>query len=359
MNDQPRQDNEKQQRDEQVIGEIGADEARPELEPEAPSPRRRSLRRRSVAIGCLLAILGALLGAGVAYVVSQREGQEPPERPAAELAPVGEVENRVLFSPTPQRPAHTPDLIPAETAEIFCFYELAGTSPEAEVESRWWHEGEPLGDLPLRDHQRTGESERAAGRFTIIPPGAEHEPGERGTDADQASFPPGIYEVELTSPGHPDAWARGSFVALPETAKILAGGGEPHGPPVIRSLQLAADVSDDGSPIRPAFEFQSSVRRIHAVFRYDGVVPGSVFIVRWYCQGTELEDARTELAVTAARGWTNAWLDAAGGELPQGRYRVAVHLGDEPEPLASAGFKVTSGAEEGEPSASESSDAAE
>ncbi|MGC9316604.1 MAG: hypothetical protein ACP5KN_01040 [Armatimonadota bacterium] len=349
-----------EERDEKVVGEIRGEEPQTEPRPEAPRPGRRPIRGRSVAIGCLLAILGALVGGGVAYVVSQRGADEPDQAPAGELPPVeGEVENRVLFSPTPRRPEHTPDIIPSETGEIFCFYELVGAPADAEVVARWWHEGAPLGGLPLRDHQRTEGSDGAAGRFTIIPPASVQERGETDGETGQAAFPPGIYEVEVTSAGDPHASARGSFVALPQAAKILAGGGEPEGPPVIRSLRLAADVSDDGSPIRPASEFGPDVGRIHAVFRYAGVVSGSVFIVRWYCEGTELEDARTELAVTAAEGWTNAWLDVQDGELPEGRYRVAVHLGEEPEPLASVGFTVTSASEEERPPERRSEDVAD
>ncbi len=334
--------------DDGIIGEIAANG--PDGPAAAPPAKPARGRRRPWVAGCFLALLGALLGAAVALVVGRKPADErtaissPPET----VAVIEEYQTRLLFSPTPERPERTADIIPTQSTPVYCFYELSRVAPDAPLSARWWHDGEELGPLELRDLERAPDAGHACGRFSIYPPAGVPEavdsaeaPSDEQPDAEQGGgFPPGVYEVELTSSAPPDVSARGSFMALPNAAKILAGGGEPAGPPLVRSLHIAAGVTADGNPVDPATTFAGD-GRIYVVFEYAGVQPGAVLTVRWWAGETELTDARAEVPVSAEEGWGQAWLEVGQGQrLPPGDYRVSVHLGDEEEPLAAAGFTV-------------------
>ena len=360
--------------DNAVIGEIApaVDAPPPEQPPEA-TPRRRG--RRSIGYTCLLAALGALVGAllAVLWGLGLLGNRETPNEAPAPVAPAeeaigGEWVERIVFAPTPERPETTPDIIPAESPVIYCFYEHSRIPPDAALTAHWWHEGKDLGELELRDHKRgpqpvaarqaePPQSEAAApddeaapapppepeeplkppdhamGRFSIYPPPAE--------ESATSGFPPGVYEVELSCVGREELAWRGSFMALPRAAKILEGGGPPDAPLLITDLQVAAEVDDDGKPVNPATQFPGSVTRIYACFQYKGMAPGGSLTVRWHVGNLELTRARDELAVSTSRGRGNAWLERSGPDpFPPGEYRVTVHLGEDPRPLASLGFTI-------------------
>lgn len=331
-----------------ILGEIEGGEPQEET-PEAEG--RRPRRRRSRMIGCLLAVLGALAGGGLALWISRGAILDTPADDEQVVAPAEEAvelpANRLVFSPTPERPDQTPDIISAETDVIYCFYDMGRLPADAPLSGSWSLEGEPLGELALDQHQRDEDADHARGRFVIYPPtepeaesGAARDAAETAPDA-PSGFPPGIYEVELTSPEYPEVTAVASFVAVPRAAQVLQGGGEPEGPPVIRSLEIATGVTEAGEPVGQSTTFPVDVDRITAVFSYRGITPGAVLTVRWYAGDLELTRARTEVAVTAAEGWAEAWLEVGGDDtLPPGEYRVSVHLGDEDEPLARTGFEL-------------------
>ncbi len=334
-----------------VLGEIAPEE---EAEPAPPDEEpRRPRRRRSRTIGCMLALLGALAGAGLgvwfgrdALFNRQPAGNEGIVMPAPE--PEGETAaNRLVFSPTPERPNETPEIISAETELIWCFYDLASLPADAPLTATWSHEGEPLGDFALVEHEAEPGADHARGRFAIHPPPttvppATEAPANAAAAQPAAGFASGIYEVELTSPEYPDVVAEASFVALPRAAQILQGGGEPEGPPVIRSLQTATGVTEAGEPTGLSTTFPADVGRIMTVFGYAGIMPGSVVTVRWDFGDKEVTRARAEIAITSAEGRGEAWLETGGGDmLPAGEYRVSVHFGDEHEPLATTSFAIT------------------
>ncbi len=331
-----------------VIGEIAPEEI--EAPPSAEEEPLRPRRRRSRTIGCLLALLGALAGAGLAVWFSRdaiMDRRPPGNAAVVEPAPADGDEattNRLVFSPTPERPDDTPEIISAETEVIWCFYDLTRLPADAPLSATWSHEGEPPGDLPLAEDEPDAAADHARGRFAIHPPAAPPaDAPSNGAPARQVSgFPPGIYQVELTSSDYPDVVAQASFVALPRAAQILGGGGEPEGPPVIRSLRTATGVTDGGEPTGVGATFAADVGRIMAVFGYEGIMPGSVVTVRWHFGERELTRARAEIAITSAKGRGEAWLETSGGDmLPVGQYRVSVHFGDEDEPLATTGFEIT------------------
>ena len=327
-----------EQSDDGVLGEIESEE--PPGPPVVERPRRPR-RQRSWLVGCLLALLGALAGGAVAWWwISSDDDPEPP--PDAQIiAPEDEAAilpaNRLVFSPTPERPQATPEIISAETDVIYAFYDLGRVSPDAPLTATWSYEGESLGDLALSDRRQDEDADHARGRFTIHPnAGGDDVPTEA-----QSGFAAGIYEVELTSPDYPDVTATGSFVALPRAAAILHGGGDPGGPPVIRSLQTATGVTEEGDPIDPTSTFAPDVDRITAVFTHHDIAPGSMLTVRWHIGEQEISAARTEIIVSAAEGWAEAWLEPGDSDdLPAGNYLVTIHPGDDDEPLASRGFTV-------------------
>ncbi|MBD3292649.1 MAG: hypothetical protein GF393_06965 [Armatimonadia bacterium] len=329
-----------------VIGEIRSEEDDVSSEESGPAPPTRP-RRRSRMLGCLLALLGALAGGGLALWISRGAVVEQPPASSPDVATEAADElpaNRLVFSPTPQRPEATPDIITAETEMIYCFYDMGRLPPDAELSATWSRAGEPPGDLPLQSHQRDPEADHARGRFVIRPPDSQAEATE---PASARGFPSGIYEVTLTSPDHPDISAVASFVARRRAAAVLKGAGEPEGPPIIASLETASGVTEDGDAVGPSSEFAADTERITAVFKYRGVAPGSVLTVRWHAGKRELVRARTEIAATAAEGWAEAWVevgDEAG--FPEGDYRVGVHLGEESDPLATARFTIRSSSPE-------------
>ncbi len=344
MADQPPPEDEDtgQESDQGIIGEIPPVEADEEEAGARDRPRPPGRRRRSRTIGCVLALLGALLGAGVALVIGRGGGNEgEPARGPDMAAPVDSYLTRLTFSATPERPEQTPEILPAEADVIYCFYELSRVSPDAPLSARWSYDGRDLGELPLRDHQPDRDAEHASGRFSIVPAESDEGADVEGDAEGGAGFPRGVYEVEMTSPSQPDVIAQASFVALPRAAKILQGGGEPEGPPLVRSLNTAMGVGEDGKPVGATTTFEADSGRIYAAFEYAGVPPGAVLTVRWHFADTELERARAELPVSAAEGRGQAWLEVGEGEeLPAGEYRVSVHLGDEDEELATSGFTV-------------------
>jgi len=268
----------------------------------------------------------------------------------------------MVFSPTPERPEHTPEIITAESPVIYCFYEHSRLPADAVLRARWWHEGKDLGELPLRDHQRGPQPAASAvpaagaagpdaapltaadaspppaapthavGRFSIYPP-----PGQGTSKA----FAPGIYEVELTPVGREDLAWRASFVLLPRAAKILQGGGPPDAPLLITDLQVAPQAGDDGRPINPTTTFPADIRRIYVCFRYQGMTPGGSLTVRWHFGYLELPRLREELPISTSQGWATAWMERTGAEpFVPGGYRVTVHLGDDERPLAALGFTI-------------------
>jgi hypothetical protein len=330
-NDRPTDD----QPDEPVIGRIeppgdDGDQA----EPERPErPRRR--RRRSLAIGCWLALLGGLLGGGIALRLGTGREEPPPETSAPTRAHA-EYVAELIFSAAIKRPDKTPDILPAEAEAVYCFYEFSRLAPDAKLKGKWWREGKLIGELSPETHQ-LADKEHAAGWFAIPRPAGEA-PSEQ-----EAAFAAGIYEVEVTSPADPGFSVRASFVMLPRAAKILAGGGEPDRPLQIRDLQTASAVTDDGKPSEVRRSFPPDADRIYACFSYAGMPPGSTLSARWHYEGIELASARAEWAVQGSEGRGHAWLDPGEDQrLPEGGYHVTLHLGDDPEPLASLGFRVES-----------------
>ncbi len=335
MDEQPKNDERNgPTADDGIIGGIDPVDAGDEASG-AERVRRPGLwRRRTIVVGCLLAILGLLLGGGIALMIGRQTAEAPRERIDSDPEPAATV-NRLIFSPAPDRPEATPDIIPAETAAVYCFFELGRLPADAELEAQWWGDGEALGDLPLEDLQREQDVHHASGRFTLRSP-AETE----------GTFAPGIYEVEVRGVHQVEVSVRSSFVVLPQGARILQGGGEPEGPPVIRSLRTATDVTEEGEPVGAATDFPPDVGRICAVFEYRGITPGAVLTARWHLGDMEIERARTEIAIPDSSGWAEVWLSTGEADrLPPGPYQVAIHLGDEAEPLASVGFTISSDAD--------------
>lgn len=322
--------------DDGVIGSIAPAEDTTDADgaSAAPSPVRR--RRRGPLTTLALAVLGGLAGAALAVLwgmgVFDRGGEKsevaPPEPPP--IVEAGHHAERVLFSPDPERPDATPDIITAESPQVYCFYEHTRLPADAKLRARWWFAGKELGELELLDQvsDEGGEdvSSHLLGRFTIPAP--------------EGGFQAGVYEVALSCAEGGVTW-RGSFLALPRAAKVLEGGGPPDAPVRIVDLQTALGAAEDGSPLDVASEFAADTPRIHACFQYEGMAPGAVLVVRWHFQGRELSAARSELTVAASNGWGDAWLERGGeASFARGEYRVTVHLGEEERSLASVGFVV-------------------
>jgi len=173
------------QDDDDVIGSISPAEDAPDADASsaAPSPVRR--RRRGPLTTLALAVLGGIVGAALA--VFDRGGADsdvlPPEPPP--IVEAAHHAERVLFSPTPERPEATPDIITAESPQVYCFYEHTRLPADAKLRARWWLAGKELGELELLDHvSDEGGPDHLRGRFTIPAP--------------EGGFQAGVYEVALS-----------------------------------------------------------------------------------------------------------------------------------------------------------------
>ncbi len=321
--------------DDDVIGSIPPAEEAPAAAASSEPPPRDGKRRRSPGATAALMVLGGVVGAALAVLWGmgvfdrspEAPDQSPPEPPPV-AADTGHAE-RVLFSPTPERPETTPEIITAESPLVYCFYEHTRLPADAKLRVRWWLAGKELGEIQLLDQMADEDSpDHLRGRFMILPP-------DSGTE-----FASGVYEVALACAEGGVTW-RGSFLALPRAAKVLEGGGPPDAPVRIADLQTALGAAEDGSPLDVTSEVSADASRIHACFQYQGMSPAGVLVVRWHFQERELTAARSELTVAASSGWGDTWLERGGdGQFARGEYRVTVHLGEDERAIASVGFEV-------------------
>lgn len=228
-------------------------------------------------------------------------------------------------STSPERPPQPPLALPASAAKIYYHYSLPGWPVDARIDFRWSLRGKtlPLDGVAWRPSQ---DGAWAQGYFELLPPGGA------------ATFAPGIYEVELS--GRSDFREVGSFAVVQGLEGMMAQKVPPGGLLVGRPI-VALEADNQGRPTKPVTQVPPSVSKLYACFTYDGAVPGTVLVVRWFYEEVEVEAARSELRLPAGAGQACGVLQLAKGPLPVGKWKVAIYSGGVDKPAAETSFVVT------------------
>ncbi|MCX7597701.1 MAG: hypothetical protein N2512_02370 [Armatimonadetes bacterium] len=256
---------------------------------------------------------------------SQQETRQAAQSAGA-IAPRAEPDGYYMGASTsPERPAQSPLAVPATATKVYYHYSLPGWPADAQIDFSWTVKGKPLPSdgVSWIPHQNVPW---AQGYFELSPPGGA------------ATFAPGIYEVELSGPD--DLREVGSFAVLQGLEAMMAQEAPPGGLLVGRPV-IAVEVDGQGRPVKSADQIPPSVSKLYACFTYDGALPDTKLIVRWFYGEVEVEAARSELRLPAAAGQAYAILQVAKGPLPLGTWKVAVYLGGVEKPRAEASFVVT------------------
>ena len=294
-----------------------------------------------VVLGLSLAALAAGFVAG--WGMRSRARRVPEDRSAQALLPAtrpsSSREQFMVFSAEKSRPPATPDLLPAEASQIYCFYSFPQLSSDAELAVHWWRDGKDLGlltdlqsvEAPVSkpsiatDEQEEGTSGRP-GRYIILSPMA-------GED----TFAPGIYEAELRSSNQ--RLGRSSFVVAEDAEQIMASQPSKVGEVRVVSCVTARSITPTGETQQPVSKFAPQ-DRIYVAFAYINGTNGEKLRVEWYGGDQRLESATHELTMKGAAGRGSAWLQVKDKGLLEGEYRVAVFGAMAEEPLAEARFTV-------------------
>ncbi len=293
-----------------------------------------------VVLGLSLAALTAGFVAAWSLRSPTRRGNEV--RPTRALPPATRSssprEQFMVFSAEKSRPPTTPDLLPT-AIQIYCFYSFPELAADARITVHWWRDGKDLGLLPdLRPMEAalskpgiaTDEQEEATsarpGRYIILSP-----------PANEDTFAPGIYEVELHSGDQ--RLGRRSFVVAADAEQIMASQPSKIGEVRVVSCVTARAITPTGEPQQPLTKFAPQ-DRIYVAFAYINGTKGEKLRVEWYGGDQRLESAAQKLTMKGAAGRGSAWLQAKDRGLPEGEYRVAVFGAVAEEPLAEARFTV-------------------
>ena len=230
----------------------------------------------------------------------------------------------VRFSPHPTPPPTTAPLLSGEARGMYAFFQLPEGIDLADVQAAWWWNGQE------REAPTLGVMEQGEGTAPMVRAALPEPTG--------SSLGAGVGEFEATHAGV--RIARGSFVTAEEAVDILAQPTPPTQQTTVRSLVTARGVDEEGRPQDPGAEFDGK-DKIWVVFEYRGADAGAAFVVRWYCEGTELPPARKEITVQGEAGTAHAWISAGPDrELPPAEYEVTVSYGPEGRVLGQAKFRV-------------------
>jgi len=295
---------------------------------------------KMVVLGLSLAALTAGLVAG--WSLRSPVRRPPEDKPARALSPITRSSSHpghfIVFSAVKSCPPATPDLLPTAN-QIYCFYSFPQLAADARIAVHWWHNGKDLGlvtDLQPAEAQiskpgiATDKQEEATnarpGRYIILNP-----------PANEDTFAPGIYEVELYSGDQ--RLGRGSFVVAADAEKIMAAQPSKVGQVRVVSCVTARGITPTGEPQQPVNKF-APYDRVYVAFAYINGAKGEQLRVEWYGGDQRLESATQKLTMKGAAGRGFAWLQAKDKGLPAGKYRVAVFGAMANEPLSEARFTV-------------------
>ncbi len=219
----------------------------------------------------------------------------------------------------------TSPLLPAGAKALHAYVRLDGEIKPAQVAAEWWWCGERVGGAKARRVEAGELSGYLA--VTLGPPG------------DTDGFGPGVGEVEMRQGGA--RVARGSFVVSERAQEIPAQQAPALGETRVVASATGRAVGDDGRIKRATANFEGT-EKIWACFEYVNADPGAGFVMRWYCEGREIEAARTTVAAKSRSGVAQGWIVASGRvSLPPAGYSVTLSYGSETRPLGEAKFRVT------------------
>lgn len=287
-----------------------------------PPQSQPPTRKRSPLLVTLL-FIGLLAGVccGLYWSRSTAGSLSFPATLLSHLQPPAE--DRFIFSPTPDFPSASPDLLASRLPAVYFFYDLPRLNVSAPPKITWSRDGHSLGSVPPSSIT-TGLAGPQTATVVLRPP--------------DGALKPGIYEVELA---FPTVHLAASFVAADDAAAIMAQPTPRDAELKISEAATASAIDRTGRPVGARTSF-SGAERIYLAFHFTQAEPSSAVIIHWYAGGIELTEARREVVLPSSEGWAHGWLQALpGSPLPPHEYRATVSLSADSKEIAAVQFIVT------------------
>lgn len=222
-------------------------------------------------------------------------------------------------------PRHPPPLaLPASAPKFYLHYSLPGWPPDARVHLSWKLAGASLPTDRVRWRPRR-DAKWASGYFVLSPP------------SDSGRFAPGIYEVELTGPGHRREFA--SFAVVSGLEAMLRQQ-PPQQALLVTKPVIALGVDAQARPLQPTSSVPASASTIYACFSFDAAVPGTVLQVRWFHAGREVTGSRSRIKLPSPSGNAYGFVQRSQQAFATGRWTAAIFIEGGRQPLAQASFAV-------------------
>jgi hypothetical protein len=126
---------------------------------------------------------------------------------------------------------------------------------------------------------------------------------------------------------------------------FVVGRSDPTDSAEVSKIAFSTAVAGAMKPKRPASKFRSGIKRLYVTFFVKGAEPGAAADVFWFRNGESFYSSQVGLDKNRRYG---AHVESSGG-LPDGEYRVEIHIG----PETAACEKVVIGKKTGGPSVDE------
>lgn len=260
----------------------------------------RALALLSLLLVCLLAACGGRARSddvddfGADDVFDVVNGSDTGPR-LEQIALTTEIDT-ITFTPT----GPTASTFPATTSRLYLCFRVRGAPERATLDVTWYREGD------LEPLSATHDALAGDGRFA-----AEHAPTR--------PFRPGAHSVLVEIDG--DEVAR-----VPFTIEGAAGDASTAtATAVVEELAVYRSLDRRGRPQgQPVDRLDAGPRSLHGVFRIRGAGPGTAVRVVWTCDGARA--AVTELGEVEGDRSLSASIGGSSSPLPNGEYRVEVHV---------------------------------
>jgi hypothetical protein len=244
----------------------------------------------------------------------------PPQVAAAGAQPVADPQT-LAFSAQDQRPAITPDLLPAGAPAIFGFVQWPKAITVAQVKVAWGRAGKSKRSVPAADVSLVAGSP-AFLRLVLRP--------------DAGKLTPGLYEVDVVGPDHR---VTGTFMVAWGAPQILGQAAPPAVEVKVSDAKMALGVKEDGSPRGSVKTLTTGTEAIYFAFRYAQAEPGVGLTITWALNDEPIKAATREVTLRSSAGWAHAWMQAQA-PLPAGTLHATVRLSGDETDLASAEVKL-------------------
>lgn len=238
-----------------------------------------------------------------------------PQVQAAGAQPVADPQ-ALAFSAQDQRPALTPDLLPAGAPAVFGFVQWPKAIAVSQVRAAWGKAGKTKRSVPAADVSLVGSP--AFLRIVLRP--------------DAGKLTPSLYEVDAVGPDHR---VTGTFMVAWGAPQILGQVAPPAVEVKVSDAKMALGVKEDGSPRGSVKALTTGTEAVYFVFRYAQAEPGVGLTITWELNEEPIKAATREVTLRSGGGWAHAWMQAQS-PLPAGTLQATVRLSGDETDLASA-----------------------